>query len=125
MSAISLDNGWDLKQGLEFVHNLEQHFAPIHEWERVHFALGGSVLHRGWSEKDLDIIVLPRLLSVSKGWDIQPVIRVLEEFLGSRLVDIKTLGTDDDYYRDDKNVWFTRFKEGAHAGRRVDFFFLS
>jgi hypothetical protein len=44
-----------LEESLPFVRWLETQLIPRH----AHCALGGSVLHRGWSEKDLDVIVYP------------------------------------------------------------------
>jgi len=45
---------WTHRQALEFIEGLEEHIAP-----HYHIAMMGSVLHHGWSSKDLDIIIFP------------------------------------------------------------------
>ncbi len=45
-----------LEQALPFVRELETKLIPL----GAHCALGGSVLHQGGSNKDLDIFVYPR-----------------------------------------------------------------
>jgi hypothetical protein len=45
---------WSFDQAILFVRMLEQTLAPIY-----HVALFGSVLQRGWSNHDLDVMILP------------------------------------------------------------------
>jgi hypothetical protein len=45
---------WDLYRAITFIRELETALAP-----NYHVALAGSTLHRGYSDNDLDIIVLP------------------------------------------------------------------
>lgn len=47
---------WTLEQGVDFARGLEGSTLP-YGW---HVALGGGVLHRGGSMKDLDLIFKPR-----------------------------------------------------------------
>lgn len=46
--------GWTFDVALRFVRELEDHLLPVY-----HVALSGSVLHRGRSSNDLDLIVFP------------------------------------------------------------------
>src|SRR5215207_8685367 len=47
---------WTLEEGLAMARHLEIVFD-----KRFHVALGGSVLHKGQSFKDLDLLVYPRM----------------------------------------------------------------
>jgi len=51
-----------LDQALPFVRSLEQKLIPL----GAHCALGGSVLHSGESNKDLDIFVYPNSQETSR-----------------------------------------------------------
>lgn len=55
--------GWTLRQGRDFARRLERELNK-RRWsgraELYHIAIGGSVLHRGESKHDLDIIAFAR-----------------------------------------------------------------
>jgi hypothetical protein len=46
---------WTLIEGLEYIRPLEQHCYNL----GFNIGLMGSVLHKGWSGKDLDIVAVP------------------------------------------------------------------
>lgn len=46
---------WDMKRALAFVRKLER-VLSVRGW---HVALAGSVLHKGRSKKDIDVVVFP------------------------------------------------------------------
>lgn len=68
---------WDLDTGVALARELEIHMAP-----KYHVALAGSVLHKGESFKDLDLIILPRRVP-----DNDPAeVKMLLEAFGMKLV---------------------------------------
>lgn len=95
---------WDLITGIALARKLELLAIPIN----CHIALGGGVLQRGYSYKDLDIFVYPR--------------KVAEKHLPPEEI-LKIFGVTEirkfEFYSD--KVVFT----GLVDGRRVDFFFLT
>jgi hypothetical protein len=97
---------WTLEQGIELARRLEL-IAIKHN---VHVALGGGVLHRGQSNKDVDIFVYRRKTSYP--------------FPGVAVI-LRAFGTSHwrprphEYGGDSKEVW-----EAKLDGKRVDFFFL-
>lgn len=48
-------HGWTLREGVVFLQHLQLHVGPV----GFHVALAGSVLLKGGSKKDLDIIIYP------------------------------------------------------------------
>ena len=56
---------WTLEQGLRFVRLLEQALAP-----HYHVALLGSVLQKGESAKDIDIMIVPHTTERNNIWEI-------------------------------------------------------
>lgn len=46
---------WSLNEALALIHSI-QPLLHKHQW---HVALGGGVLNKGWSAKDVDLYVLP------------------------------------------------------------------
>jgi hypothetical protein len=67
---------WTLTEGIEVCRELEAALAPDY-----HVALGGGVLHKGESNKDLDVLIYPhktyhysvaavRALLVNAGWQL-------------------------------------------------------
>lgn len=100
---------WNFIEAVALVRKLE----PIAIQHGVHVALGGSVLHAGFSSKDLDIFVYPhkKTEAEQKPWD--PV-AILKAFGAT---DISVV----DYHPDDgKLVYCTK----DATGRRIDFFFV-
>lgn len=77
----------------------------------AHVALGGGVLHRGCSDKDLDIFVYPR-----KSDKPFPVEDLLKAFGAKNLLQ-RNAGYASDW--DAKQVFITTID-----GKRVDLFFL-
>lgn len=99
------DPMWTLEQGIRLARRLE----PIAIQHNAHIALGGGVLHRDSSDKDLDIFVYPRKTTESFSWTI-----LLKAF-GALHAAQRPHG----YLGDDKLVFQTEID-----GKRVDFFFL-
>ncbi len=78
-----------LEESLGFVRWLEMQLVP----QKAHCALAGSVLHRGWSEKDLDVIVYSHSERTPRTAD--ELLAMLEAmFPGARLI------TDTNYPHD-------------------------
>ena len=61
---------WTLAEGVDFVKHLECYMHP-----RYHVALGGSVLHKGESDNDIDILVLPHS---TDHWELEEIYIRLE-----------------------------------------------
>jgi len=104
---------WKQKDALGFLRFLETALRGT-----AHVALAGSVLYRGNSSKDLDVIVYPH---TKKGveWDPTETQRRIERALNAKLVKCESLSG---HYRDDKQVaWLIL----PSTGQRIDFFFLS
>jgi hypothetical protein len=47
---------WNLGQGMDAARLLEKRLTPL----GYHVSIGGSVLHKAGSRKDLDLLVMPR-----------------------------------------------------------------
>lgn len=94
-----------MAEGIALARKLE----PIAIRHNAHIALGGSVLHNGRSEKDLDIFVYPH----DKEAGFSP--RHMLAAFGA--TSISRTGPS---CHDGKEVYFTMLD-----GKRVDFFFLS
>lgn len=98
---------WTLIEGINLVNRLEVAL----KLKNFHCALGGSVLHKGTSEKDLDIFVYPH--SSLDDFDHWNAAELVLEQCGCKLV-----RTCNHKY-DDKIV-----KEYRYMGKRIDFFFV-
>jgi hypothetical protein len=99
---------WNLQEGIEAVRKVE----PVAIECGYHSALGGSVLHSGESDKDLDIFLYVR--KSKEGADRSQVIE--------RLRDAGFTDWDErnhDRYGDLKIVYSVQFD-----GKRIDFFFI-
>jgi len=79
----------------------------------AHVALSGSVLIRGESKKDLDIVIYPH--DADKGYNVYAI----QHALRTEFCNWFKCGSTADYVRDSKEVWTTYY-----YGARVDFFFL-
>ena len=77
-----------------------------------HVALGGSCLHKGYSDKDVDLIVLPH--NTSNSPTLALIVAEIENFIKGSLEN-----RDHTHYQDDKLVMC-----GTYNGVRIDFFFL-
>lgn len=75
-------------------------------------ALGGSCLHKGGSDKDIDIIIIP--LHTDTRISIETLLINIAYFTGTPLVK-----RDHSLNKDQKVVW-----KGKMEGHVVDFFFL-
>lgn len=66
---------WAFAEAQSLIAELEPHLRSV----GVAIAMGGSVLHKGYSEKDLDIIVYP--MNATRAWSDWPddVQRVLDK----------------------------------------------
>lgn len=103
---------WTLEAGLALVRTLEKALAP-----NYHAALGGGVLHRGESNHDLDIIILPHHANHLDVKEIHEVLRKHLRLVVPRdkiLEDWRKRGITDMKYVE---VW-------AEGWRRVDIIIL-
>lgn len=96
---------WTLEQGIELARRLEK-IAVEHN---AHVALGGGTLHRGHSNKDLDIFVYPRKTSAP----FRP--ENILAAIGAGQAKLRP----HEYQGDYKTVFQTEID-----GKRVDIFFL-
>lgn len=104
---------WTREQAFWVIELLE----PLLANAGAHCALNGSVLYRGSSTKDLDLIVYPHKSVIGEHWDTYPLKQLIRGFFQSNhFNDCKGASQ----VRDGKEVsWLTTPK-----GKRVDIFFL-
>lgn len=101
---------WTLEEGLAFARNLERLLVPA----GFHCALGGSVLHSGSSQKDLDIFIYPHKSNGEPVSDADVLSAIFEVLPNGWKV------ADHSAYGDEKRVFY------AYPNRkRVDFFLLA
>ncbi len=107
---------WNLEEGVRFVRSLYQSLEAV----GFTIALGGSVLKKGFSKKDIDIIIHPMLVT---GADIDwgPAKSVLQEFGLKCVHSVEVVhakwrrqGSQDQKHVE---VW-------TALGKRVDIFFM-
>lgn len=100
---------WTITEGLGFCRAIEVLLAKA----GFHCALGGGVMLRDTSTKDLDVLIYPHRCDGIDAPDWNTARAALVE-----------AGVDDlrkfTHHYDHKNVW-----KGYLNGKRVDFFFLS
>lgn len=96
---------WTLEEAIYVVRELEKKVGPV----GIHLGITGSVLYKGSSEKDLDIIVYPHSTT-----DAVTDLRSLE-LIGCEII----RHCDHEQCGDGKEVYETKVN-----GKRVDFFFL-
>lgn len=101
---------WTLGTGVAFAQQVEKILGPL----GFHCALGGSVLHKGESEKDLDIFVYPHRRGDGAAPD------ALISALKSGLAVSGFQHRDHTHYGDSKQV----YSASTVFDYRVDFFFL-
>lgn len=103
---------WNREEAFWVIERLEPEMAKL----GAHCALTGSILYRGTSDKDLDIVLYPHIAHKDK-FDWIPVKQALARFFSATETN-DCGGTSQ--IRDNKMVsWLTTPK-----GKRVDFFFL-
>lgn len=99
--------GWGLDDALTLVRQLQKEVRPF----GYHIALGGGVLNKGMSEKDLDLYFLPL---VEHAQNYTKMMYLLVERFGAA-IDIGSGGNERDNIYKDK-VQF------VNGGKRVDVF---
>jgi hypothetical protein len=102
---------WQIDEALDLVRLLQ----PLTRQFNYHLALGGSVLNRGRSDKDLDIYFLP----LDNGDEVQP--RELENWLGEVYGPAKRLSGEA--YKDDPSAYRSKVQL-THCGKRIDAFIM-
>lgn len=107
-----MNTDWTFEQGLEFVRKLETAIKRI--YSHYHVALGGSVLHKGTSSKDLDVFIYPHKTNqADRKW--------LDKKLTEFGVEVNHNATEmHEVYGDSKEVLVCEYQ-----GKRVDIFILS
>ena len=84
----------------------------------AHCGMAGSVLTKGESKKDLDIIVYPHDKN-QRGMDSGAIMATMCQLFEAS--DSRKCESSEGYKRDGKEVHWLKTK----SGRRIDFFFLS
>jgi hypothetical protein len=100
---------WTITAGLSFCRDIEVVLARA----GFHCALGGGVMLRDTSAKDLDVFIYPHR---SDGIDEPDWNKARAALLEAGIEDMRKL----DHHYDHKNVW-----KGYLNRKRIDFFFLS
>jgi hypothetical protein len=103
---------WTLEEGIVITRLIEECLIPM----GYHCCLGGSVLHKGQSEKDLDIFIYPH--NVAALLEAEVILAAVESVIPGGMA----FGACNPEYqeRDAKNVWWSY----GQNNRRIDFFFL-
>lgn len=97
---------WELIAGILFARMLEDVLEPLN----YHVALGGSVLHAGHSENDIDIFLYPHQASCKENKPM--VVEQLKKFTDSY--------EDLSFEYDDKVV-----SQGYYLNKKVNYFFIN
>lgn len=103
-------SSWELVEGIAIARRLEAFCAPL----GFHVALGGSVLHKGISTKDLDIFIYPHHTDTENEPDFHSLRQKM--LMAGEVTDLKALN----FKYDRKEVF-----QGSIGTRRVDLFFLT
>ena len=103
---------WTLEAALPIIRELE----PKLRAADYHLMLGGGVLHRGTSTKDLDLFISPLNTSDS---DPKKIVALLDSFWGVEGESLKAHA--DDYDEDDMRHWPCMLKY-VFDGKRIDVF---
>jgi hypothetical protein len=101
---------YTLEDGIRLCRELEPAFREI----GMHIGLTGSLMYRGASEKDIDIVVYPHDTSI---------LRSLKKAATRNLLDLGFVEIKPDkgkYYGCSGHIFITK----APNGSRVDFFFM-
>ena len=105
-----MSEGWSLAEAMSFAKSLHEFVFPL----GFGIALTGSVLTKGFSEKDIDLVVYP-LKKISS--DYKGLLENLPKF---GLTYIRLPNKNLGYQDDGKNV-----QVWEYDNKRVDLFFLS
>ncbi len=105
---------WTRAEAIDFVAALDEKLTP-----RYHVGLTGSVLIKGSSTKDLDVIVYPASTAE------QDKAFVVEKFLEAGLVKIHDVEVVHARWRRLKSQDTKHVEVWAYQGKRVDVFFLT
>ena|SRR5690348_6488256 len=106
MSESDLDPMWDTGQAIKFCRALEEKTEAM----GLHVAFGGSVLHKGYSEKDLDVFVYPHFKE-NEHFSFNGFICSIMDAYEAKICP---------FYKDTKVVYV-----GHEGTKRIDFFLLS
>ena len=115
MNPIELDGiepAWTLKEALNLVRRMED----IAISQNCHVGLMGSVLHKGSSTKDLDVLLYPH--NTEEPFDVEAILR---SFAPLGVFDVLRCSYAD---RDGKEVYTCRYGTNEYHVR-IDFFYLS
>lgn len=104
---------WVLDEALTLIRSLQ----PETRRFNYHLCLGGSVLNKGKSDKDLDLFFLP----MNNGQD--PDLPGLHDWLCSLWGDGEKLGGDDERYEEDEGDYSLKVKF-TYSGLRIDVFVI-
>ncbi len=105
---------WTRNESIWMLAALEAELKKLN----AHCGLTGSVLYRGDSTKDLDVIIYPRHKNQKDHWIEDEIKSFLVKFFESEKMNDCSSKSQK---RDDKKVcWLT-----TGSGKRIDFFFLS
>lgn len=110
MPITTLKQAWNIIDGVTTCRDIEERLRPI----GYHCALGGSVLHSGFSEKDLDVFIYPH--DADKRLPAETVLMAVLDIIPA------THGKCNSAYepRDSKAVYWSY----TPRNQRIDFFFL-
>lgn len=115
MTATKFDHPWTLDEALDFVRHLEEWVSKV----GFHVGLMGSVLTKGQSTKDLDVIIYPR---DKNSHDMNSLGRML------RMAGCVMIATPEVVARRWRQLGSADSKKCIvvhHHGRRVDVFLMS
>lgn len=101
---------WTLDEALDFIRDLQPCMTALN----YHVCLGGGVLNKGESEKDLDLFILPL-----NGYEsaAREVVKELATILGHS----RALRDGPDYYAD-AHFHFQEAYKFTYNGKRIDIF---
>lgn len=104
---------WNLLEALDLVRQI----VPVAASWNCGVGLAGSVLTKGASDKDVDIIIMPfKTVDPALPYDFEGFRRDVDKSIGTSC---NWQNRTPHHPGDTKEVWFTRI-----GGKRVDFFFL-
>lgn len=99
---------WTLEEGINFVRKLEIDLKDI----GFHCALTGSVLYKGVSYKDLDVMIYPHDTNNCDWSMVHQTLKVFHKIEINKIDRLK--------YPDKKEVYWSENNDG----KRIDFFFV-
>lgn len=108
-------HSWYLADAQLAIRDLQQLLWPL----GYHIALGGGVLNHGYSDKDLDLYVLPTYREPGCDGDNARVLAVLDTYFGSGAQGLGAGSLDGTWPHD---CFDTSCKYEDSKGRRIDVF---